>query len=101
MINLFIYIIITVGLSSIWSLSDIFLPVRNFVAKHFPKPIRKLLLCMECSSFWIGILTSLFIFPITIPTYNYPLLNNICLGIITYLSVRILNNFNILENKDI
>jgi len=56
---------------------------------------------MECSSFWIGTFLGL-IFP---PFNNYLILNNLILnniiisifgGIITYLSVKILNRYEIL-----
>jgi len=45
-----------------WSFSEIFSPVRNFVAK-IPY-IRKPLICPECSSFWMGLLTSFFYNPL-------------------------------------
>lgn len=94
---LFIYILITVGCSCLWSLSDIFMPVRNYVAKHFPNPLKKMLLCMECSSFWIGFLIGFIINPL--PEYfvyrSYivqMVLSAICGGIITYLTVKIGSN---------
>jgi hypothetical protein len=95
--NLFIYILITVGCSCLWSLSDIFIPVRNYVAKNFPNLFKKMLLCMECSSFWIGFFIAFLINPF--PNYFVYklevmniLISSICGGIITYLTVRIGNN---------
>jgi hypothetical protein len=90
--HLIIYLLITVGCSCLWSLSEIFIPVRNYVAKHFPNPFKKMLLCMECSSFWIGVLSGL-IFPFLL-NYNI-ILQSIFGGIITYLFVKTLNKFNL------
>jgi hypothetical protein len=65
-----------------WSFSKIFNPVRNFVAKI---PIIKYpLICPECSSFWIGLFVSLFLYtPFLIVTNLY--INSIILGLITHL----------------
>lgn len=94
---LLLYLFVSIGTSCIWSLSDLFLKPRNIVAKYFPSLLRKMLLCMECSSFWIGILISIFICPVSIPTYDYPFISDICGGVITYLFVKILNNFSVLQ----
>lgn len=90
---LIIYLLITIGCSCLWSLSDIFMPLRNFVAKYIPNPLKKMLLCMECSSFWIG-LTLGFIFPFLI-NFNI-FLQSLFGGIITYLFVKVLNKYNVL-----
>jgi len=100
--NLFSYLFISIGCSCLWSLSDIFIPIRNFVAKHMKGPLQKMLLCMECSCFWIGLFIG-FIFP---PFINYSLFNNIPIlntiiisifgGIITYFFVKLLNKHQIL-----
>ena len=45
-----------------WNFAEIFIPVRNFIAK-IPY-IRKPLLCPECSSFWIGLFFSFFYNPL-------------------------------------
>lgn len=60
--NLFVYIILSLSLSFVWSFSEIFSPVRNFIAK-IPY-IRKPLLCPECSSFWVGLATCFFYNPL-------------------------------------
>ena len=60
--ELLTYVILSLGVSFVWSFSDIFAPVRNFIAK-IPY-IRRPLLCPECSSFWMGIFTSLFYNPL-------------------------------------
>lgn len=99
--TLFIYILIAVGCSCLWSLSDIFMPFRNYVAKNIPNPFKKMLLCMECSSFWIGFFIGFLINPLPYYfTYSWHFLNtlvsSICGGIITYLFIKIANNKNIL-----
>lgn len=91
--NIIIYLFITIGCSCLWSLSDIFIPIRNFIAKYIPNPFKKMLLCMECSSFWIGVFIS-FIYPF-LNNYNL-LLQAIFGGITTHLFVKILNKKDIL-----
>jgi hypothetical protein len=92
------YLGISVGCSALWSLSEIFAPIRNIVAKYFPSFLRKMLLCMECSSFWIGCFVSLFI--LSYPNFGvYYYFNPICGGITTFLVVKILNNLNFLDKK--
>jgi len=65
------YIILSLSVSFMWSFSEIFSPVRNFVAK-IPY-IRKPLICPECSSFWMGVLTSFFYNPlfVILGIYSY------------------------------
>jgi hypothetical protein len=70
--NLLTYLIFSLSISFIWSFTEIFMPVRNFVAK-IPY-IRRPLLCPECCSFWVGLLVA-FIFN--------PFLNQI--GFISYI----------------
>jgi hypothetical protein len=96
-INLISYLIISLGCSALWSLSELFIPVRNFVAKRFPHFFRKMLLCMECSSFWIGCFVSLFIFSYPYADQTNLFLNTICGGISTYITVKIGINLNLLE----
>jgi len=45
-----------------WNFSKIFIPIRNLVAR-IPF-IKTPLLCAECSSFWMGVLTSVFYNPL-------------------------------------
>jgi len=56
-----VFLILSLSVSLMYSFSEIFMPVRNFIAK-IPY-LRKPLLCPECSSFWMGVLTSLFFNP--------------------------------------
>jgi len=57
-----------------WSFSEVFAPIRNFVAK-IPY-VRKPLLCPECSSFWVGLFTCLFYNPlfVTLNYFSFPFL---------------------------
>ena len=58
--NLILYILISLGVSYMWSFSEIFRPLRNIAARV---PIIKYpLICPECSSFWFGLLTYLLIY---------------------------------------
>jgi len=70
--ELLTYIILSLGVSFVWSFSDIFAPVRNFIAK-IPY-IRRPLLCPECSSFWMGVFTTLFYNPLyyTLGIFSFP-----------------------------
>lgn len=77
--ELLTYIILSLGVSFVWSFSDIFIPIRNFVAK-IPY-IRRPLLCPECSSFWIGLFTALFYNPLY---YNLGLFSFIFCGLSTH-----------------
>jgi glucose-6-phosphate-specific signal transduction histidine kinase len=101
--SLMMFLLISIGISCIWSLSDIFLKNRNFVAKKFPSFLRKMLLCMECSSFWIGCLVCVLICSPEIiknSIFNIPFVDIFCGGVITHLFVKILNNFNVFEGKN-
>jgi hypothetical protein len=70
--ELLTYTILGLSVSFMWSFSEIFAPVRNFIAK-IPY-IRRPLICPECSSFWMGILVSLFYNPLflTLGIFSYP-----------------------------
>lgn len=112
MSNLLCFLFVSCGISAIWSLSDIFIPVRNFVAKRAPTFLRKMLLCMECSSFWIGVCCNFIFFPALIPTDWRLLISGLCsdpllvilndiisgvyAGAATYLTIKILNKKEIL-----
>jgi uncharacterized membrane protein len=84
--NLILYIIISLSFSYMWSFSEIFRPVRNFVAKIIL--VNKMLLCPECSSFWIGIFTVLFIYNPFI--LEFKIINAIVCGLINHLIASIL-----------
>jgi hypothetical protein len=95
--NLISYLIISIGCSFLWSLSEIFMPSRNFVAKYFPQFFRKMLLCMECSSFWIGCFVSLFIFSYPYSEHLNIFINTICGGVSTYFCVKLMVLSKILD----
>jgi hypothetical protein len=60
--NIIVFILLSVSVAQMWNYSKIFLPVRNAIAKSLL--LSKPLLCMECSSFWIGVITSFFYNPL-------------------------------------
>lgn len=109
LLSLIIFILVSLGLSSLWSISEIFQRPRNFVAKYFPTIIRKALLCMECSSFWIAAGLALFVFnPVSkIIVLNAPFdqfflishfVTSIFCGVVIHLLVQVSNNFKLFIN---
>jgi hypothetical protein len=98
--NLICFLFVSCGISAIWSLSELFTPVRNFVAKRAPKFLRKMLLCMECSSFWIGLLCNFVFFPaitqLSDGKFINLILSGICGGASTLLIIKIANKKNLL-----
>jgi hypothetical protein len=64
-----IYLVCSLGLCYAWSDTEASVPFRNFVAR-IPY-LRKVLLCHECSSFWISLAVSFFINPFDLLTYSY------------------------------
>lgn len=91
--NLIVYILISVSASHLWSYSEIFASLRNRVAKT--PLLNKFLLCPECSSFWIGIFSSIFL----INPFN-SLIGIIYCGFINYIICIFLYKKNILGTQD-
>jgi len=62
MIQLFSYIITSLGICYAWNDTEISVPLRNYIAKipYLHKP----LLCHECSSFWISLCLTLVLNPL-------------------------------------
>ena len=60
--DIIVFLLLSVSVSQMWSFAKIFIPIRNMIAKM--PLISKPLLCPECSSFWIGVATSLFYNPL-------------------------------------
>jgi len=86
MTALLIYILISLSFSYMWSFSEIFRPVRNFVAKI--PIIKKPMLCPECASFWFGVFVYLFVLdPFVIHT---GLISSVIFGLIVHLCASIL-----------
>jgi hypothetical protein len=53
-----------VGMTTIIVEGEIFVPIKNFLAKFMPKFFMKMMGCHQCCGFWSGLLISLFfIFP--------------------------------------
>lgn len=93
----FAFLLLSCGISVIWSLSDIFLKTRNLIAKRVPNPLKKMLLCMECSSFWIGVIVSIVFFTIFREISLNQYLNYFSGGVITHLFIKIGNRYQIFE----
>lgn len=80
--DLILFSLVALGASYVWAYGEIFIPLRNFIAKYFGK-WGKPFLCGECSSFWIGVIISIFINPLLENTYIF--ISNIFCGLISYL----------------
>lgn len=91
LLNLVYFLCLSLSISYMWSFSEIFKPLRNALAK-IPY-IRKPLLCPECSSFWIGLLTSFLYNPIILDI-NVTLITNIFCGLVTHLFASYLYKHN-------
>lgn len=93
--DLIYYLCISLSFAYMWSFAEIFVPVRNFVAR-IPY-LRRPLLCPECSSFWVGLFVS-FIYNPIILDINILFLTNVCCGLVTHLFAcilyKILNKLN-------
>ena len=75
------FILISLSVSHVWNFSDFFIGFRKFFAKI--KPIRKLITCPVCNSFWIGLLVSLLYNPLIGQT-TVPFVSHLFLGLLSY-----------------
>lgn len=71
--KLIFFLLCSLGICYSWSDTEVSRPFRNFVAK-IPK-INKMLLCHECSSFWISLFLTIFINPAE--NIAHPVISNI------------------------
>lgn len=95
--NLLYFLIISLSFSVMWSFSDIFSPFRNLISRV--PYLRRALLCPECSSFWVGLMCSFFIYnPIEIK-FDFFIISNIICGLVTHLFAFLLYAKN--EKKNI
>ena len=78
--NILSYLLISCSLSFMWNFAEIFIPIRNLIAK-IPY-LRKPFLCPECSSFWIGLFFS-FLYNPLINQFKY--ISYILCGSITHI----------------
>lgn len=76
--TIIIYLISCLGVAYAWSDTEASVPFRNLVAR-IPY-IRNALLCHECSSFWISLLISFFINPLSEQKELFLFSNNIILA---------------------
>lgn len=67
--SFFVYLFVCLGICFAWSDTEITRPFRNLIAK-IPY-INRILLCHECSSFWISLCISFFINPFYELTCTY------------------------------
>jgi len=74
---LFIYILITYGLTNIVAKENIFKFFRLFIQKH-SKFIYKMIKCPTCLGFWVGLILFLFIKP-----FDLTILDPILAGFLT------------------
>jgi hypothetical protein len=91
--SILVYLLISIGVSQLWSHSKIFSRIRILTVKI--PIVRDALLCPVCASYWMGLFVSLLINPL------YPLVpyvSNIACGVITYLVAGLLYKNNILND---
>jgi hypothetical protein len=79
--NVLYFLCISISISYVWSFSDIFRPIRNKISRF---KLSKPLICPECCSFWIGLLSS-FIYNPFIININLIIITNILCGLVTHL----------------
>ena len=98
LLGVIVFLLISIGISHLWSHSDIFSYFRNLIALNFHPFFAKLFLCPECVSFWIGILVSFCFNPIAgVIIYKVHYLSHIFCGVITYLFTSPLYKKSVLE----
>jgi len=96
--GILVFLLMSVGVSHLWSHADVFSWPRNKIARHCPSWLRMLFLCPECASFWIGMVVSFLFNPLAgVLVYKFHLLSHIMCGVITYLFASFLYKKSILE----
>jgi len=85
--NIFYYLLLSISTSYMWGFADIFKSLKNKIS-NIPY-IRRMLLCPECSSFWVGLFVSFFYNPLILDV-KLPFLTNIFCGLITHFVFSIL-----------
>ena len=93
MVNLIIFLLMSISAAYMWSHADIFSFFRNKIAR-IPY-IRKPLLCPDCFSFWAGFGVSFLFNPLVGLTYAF--VTNLFCGLITYLIASTLYKHEILK----
>ena len=88
------FVILSLSVSYMYSFSEIFLSVRNSIAR-IPY-VRGPLLCPECSSFWFGLGMSFLYNPIILDV-TIPYATNLMCGLVTHLFACALYKKQILE----
>lgn len=94
LLYLFVFLLICISITDLWSSSFIFSNLRNKVSRL---PYSKVLICPECFSFWIGLILSITFDPlIGYPGLSHFYLSNIFCGSVTFLFARLLYSKGIL-----
>jgi len=93
MVNILIFLLMSLSVAYMWSHANIFSPIRNYIVK-IPY-IRQPLLCPECFSFWAGFGVSFFFNPLSSITYF--IVSNLFCGLITHLVAATLYKHDILK----
>jgi hypothetical protein len=93
MVDLIIFLLISIAVSQLWSNSKIFGYVRRFIV-NIPI-VRDILLCNVCASFWMALFVSLFFNPLIMLPH---IVSNFALGAINYLICGILYKSEILKD---
>jgi len=83
--SLICFLIVSLAISHAWNFSDFTQPIRKIIGKIISiSYLKKPFLCPVCSSFWIGILTSLILNPFN-DVVSVSLVSNIFCGFASYL----------------
>lgn len=76
-------ILLALSITKMWSDSDIFRPIRNYISDV--PAIRKPFLCPKCMSFWFAVLVALVIYNPFSVMFNVPIiLSHACFGLIVH-----------------
>jgi hypothetical protein len=88
LLYLFVFLLISISLTDIWTNGYIFTPLRNWVSRL---NFGKLLICPECFSFWVGFFLSFIFDPlIGFPGMSHYFLSHVFSGTVTFLMARFL-----------
>ena len=91
MLNLILFILISLSIANLIVREYVFTWLRSFINKWFPYSwLNKLIQCEICLSFWIG-LALISVFPALLPAISsYLLVNMIFGGLVSSISTKII-----------
>lgn len=96
--NLLYFLCISLSVSYMYSFSEIFKPIRNFISK-IPY-VRRPFLCPECASFWFGLMCSFLYNPIYLD-FDFFIIKNLLCGLITHIFASFLYKKLTVKKSDI